>query len=169
MTVNVTPPEPARKPIVVGVSGSRASAAALRWAADEALRRHRQLHVVLIWSPEPRASYAPALHPGDSRQSMLRAGRVLATAVQAVLGPTPRADVTTEIAKGMPERTLVDRSAGAELLVLGSASAHDLAGHSIGPVIRTCLRHAHCPVVIVGPEQDDQLQGARRAAVPVGP
>jgi nucleotide-binding universal stress UspA family protein len=160
-----------QRPIVVGVSGSRASAVALRWAADEAVRRRRPLHVVLIWSPEHRASYAPALHPEDSRQSMLRAGRVLATALDAVLGPTPQGDVTTEIAEGTPERALVERSASAEMLVLGSASAPALAARSIGPVIRTCLGHAHCPVVVVGPEEGDQptavgLTARPAAAVP---
>ncbi len=83
---------------------------------------------------------------------MTRARRVLAATMQSVLGPVPVDDVTVEIAEGVPERALVDYSAGADLLVLGSASAHALAGSSIGPVIRTCLSHAHCPVVIVSPQ-----------------
>jgi len=49
------------------------------------------------------------------------------------------------------ERVLVDLSAGADLLVLGSASGLT-DGRSIGPVIRGCLSRAHCPVVVVGPE-----------------
>jgi Universal stress protein family len=45
----------------------------------------------------------------------------------------------------------VDASAGADLLVLGSASGR-LAGRSAGPVIRTCLSRAHCPLVAVRAE-----------------
>lgn len=158
MAVNgVTPADPVsvstRSPsIVVGVSGSRASVAALRWAADEAVRQHAQLRVVLVWSPEHRAAYAPPLHSDDPQQRLLRARRMLATTMLAVLGPMPHDDVTIEVAEGTPERALVDLSAGADLLVLGSASAHALAGSSIGPVIRTCLSHAHCPVVLVSPQ-----------------
>jgi nucleotide-binding universal stress UspA family protein len=143
-----------RRPIiVVGVSGSRASAAALRWAADEALRRHGQLRVVLVWSPQHRAAYAPPLQVPDEQQQMLHARGLLAATMQAVLGVAPRDEVMIEIAEGTPERVLADRSAGADLLVLGSASAHAMAGHALGPVIRTCLSHARCPVVIVGPEE----------------
>lgn len=152
----VTSAGPVPPRIVVGVSGSRASATALRWAADEAQRRHGRLQVVLTWTAEHRASYAPPLLGGDSRQQVQRASRVLAAAVQAVLGMTPRDDVTTEITEGSPERALIDRSVGADLLVLGSASAHAVAGHSIGPVIRSCLSHAHCPVVVVGLEEYEQ-------------
>ncbi len=153
---------------MVGVSGSAASAAALRWAADEAVRRRGQLRVVLVWSPEHRAAYAPALHARDRQQQMLHARRVLAATMQAVLGPMPPDEVTAVIAEGKPERALVDLSAGADLLVLGSASAHALAGGSIGPVIRTCLSHAHCPVVVVAPpvpaEHDQPGLGGLRAA-----
>jgi hypothetical protein len=35
--------------------------------------------------------------------------------------------------------------------VLGSAAGL-VSGRPIGPVIRACLSHAHCPVVVVGPE-----------------
>ena len=137
--------------IVVGVSGSLASATALRWAAEEAERRHGQLRIVLIWNPERRAPYAPPIGPQGRRLQRERAGQSLAATVRSVLGPAPRANVTTELVEGMAERALVDRSAGADLLVLGSASGF-LAGRSIGPVIRTCLSRAHCPVVVVGPE-----------------
>jgi len=136
--------------IVVGVSGSRASIGALRWAADEAARRHGQLRVVYVWCHEHRALYAPPVSPQHPGLQPVRAGQDLAAILQDVLGPA-QGNVSAEVVEGLAERTLVDRSAGADLLVLGSASAN-MAGRSIGPVIRTCVSRAHCPVVVVGPE-----------------
>lgn len=137
--------------VVVGVSGSTASADALRWAADEADRRHDILRVVRSWSAEPRAYYA---HPADGPQAAAlqrQASDGLDATVRAVLGSQPRDNVTTEVVEGMAERVLVQKSSGADLLVLGSASGLT-AGRSIGPVIRGCLSRAHCPVVVVCPE-----------------
>lgn len=165
-SADLVPGSTRRATIVVGVSGSRASAGALRWAAAEAARRHAELHVVLVWSPEHRAAYAPPLPAADVQHQMLRARRLLAATMQAVLGPAARDDVVAEITEGTPERALVDRSGGAELLVLGSAS-HAPAGYPIGPVIRSCLSHAHCPVVIIGPEDPSanvRSTGALRGA-----
>ncbi len=137
--------------IVVGVSGTPASAGALRWAADETERRHGQLKVVQIWSAEQHAYYAPPVWPEDLAPSEQRASKELAATLQAVLGDGPHGNLTAKVAEGTAERALVEQSAGADLLVLGSASGH-LAGRSIGPVVRTCVSRAHCPVVVVGPE-----------------
>jgi nucleotide-binding universal stress UspA family protein len=140
-----------RPTIIVGVSGTSASAGALRWAADETKRRHGQLKVVLIWSAEQHAYYAPPLSPHALAARERLAREELTAILQSVLGNGPHGNLTVEVAKGTAERALVERSAGADLLVLGSASG-GLAGRSIGPVVRTCLSRAHCPVVIVGPE-----------------
>jgi nucleotide-binding universal stress UspA family protein len=142
----------ATKPtIVVGVNGSSASARALGWAAGEADRIDAQLKIVLIWSVEPRAYYAPSISPGDYDRRQEHAAVTLAATMRVVLGSMPSGSVITVVAQGKPERALVEHSAGADLLVLGSASGV-ISGRSIGPVIRTCLSHAHCPVVVVGPE-----------------
>jgi nucleotide-binding universal stress UspA family protein len=137
--------------VVVGVSGSPASARALRWAADEAERRQGRLKVVLAWRPQRYASQAPSLVGEELAARQQRARDGLAATVRAVLGPDQAAAVSTDVSEGDPERALVDSSAGADLLVLGAASGQ-LAGRSIGPVVRTCLSRAHCPVVVVGPE-----------------
>jgi nucleotide-binding universal stress UspA family protein len=143
----------ARSPaIVVGVSGSRASVTALGWAAGEAARLHGRLHAVLAWTAPSHASYAPSPPPLDQEKCRECAHRDLAAAVRAVFGPAPPDYVVTEVVEGQPERALTEKSAGADLLVLGLASACGLAGRSLGPVIRTCLSRAHCPVVVVGPE-----------------
>ena len=52
--------------IVVGVSGSAASAGALRWAADEADRRHGRLRVFCVWQAESHAFYA---HPAGGPEA----------------------------------------------------------------------------------------------------
>jgi len=137
--------------IVVGVSGSPSSALALRWAAAEADRLHAQVRVVLIWNIQPRAHYAPAVSAAEYDQRHERAVAGLAATVSAVAGFVPQDAVTMTVAHGLPERALVEQSAGADLLVLGSAAGL-ASGHAIGPVIRACLSHAHCPVVVVGPE-----------------
>lgn len=143
---------PTRPEIVVGVSCSRASAGALRWAAAEAERRHVLLRVVHAWSHEPRAPYAPSGTQGTGAGPE-HASQDLAAILEAVLGPAQcgtAAIVRAEVVEGTAERALLDRSAGADLLVLGSAYG-SLSARSIGPVIRACMSRARCPVVVVGP------------------
>jgi nucleotide-binding universal stress UspA family protein len=138
--------------IVAGVSGSMASLGALRWAAEEAWRLQAQLTVVRTWHPELPAPYAvPSGHP-DAARLRQDAERGLAATLQQAFGPDAPAGLVSEVAEGMAERILVDRSADADLLVLGSTSVPTVIGRSIGPVIRSCLSRARCPVVVIGPE-----------------
>lgn len=139
--------------ILVGVDGSRASAAALRWAAAEARRRHAGLRVVRAWNPEFDAPYAPAGVRASAGQQRAAAGADLDAVMRAVFGSRVPAWVTVELVLGMAERVLVDRSAGADLLVLGSASPPTQTARSIGPVIRVCLSRARCPVVVCAADQ----------------
>jgi nucleotide-binding universal stress UspA family protein len=48
-----------RPRLVVGVDGSYAGSAALRWAADQARERHAVLDIVAVWNeaPEPPAGH----------------------------------------------------------------------------------------------------------------
>ncbi len=95
------------------------------------------------------------------RRSPRRSTRSSAASARAVTWPQrsgpcsapllPTMSVT-EIIEGEPERALAQKSEGADLLVLGSASARGPAGRPLGPVIRTCLSRANCPVVVLGPE-----------------
>jgi Universal stress protein family len=94
--------------------------------------------------------------PPNSRTPRLPAGRLIA-----------------ELVNAPPARALVDRSAGAEMLVLGTSRPPVQPGQpplAMGPVARICLRQAHCPVVVVGPddlpgEHDGQPGGKGHAAV----
>jgi nucleotide-binding universal stress UspA family protein len=141
-----------RPTFVVGVSGSAASAAALRWAADEAQRRGARLIAVRAWLPAQPAFYAVHADPHDADHECHAASAELAATLRAVFGAKPPSGLFTEVTEGMPERVLAERSAGADMLVLGSTSAPSPAGRSVGPVIRSCLSRAHCPVVIIRPE-----------------
>ncbi|MDQ2876841.1 MAG: universal stress protein [Actinomycetota bacterium] len=134
--------------VLVGVSGSRASAAALRWAAAEARRRSARLRVVRTWDREFTAAYAPAARSLTPDQQRGAACEGLAAEVRATFGEMVPDAVAAELKEGMAERTLVELSADADLLVLGSGSPAD---EPAGPVVRACLSHAHCPVVVVRP------------------
>jgi nucleotide-binding universal stress UspA family protein len=147
--------------VMVGVSGSVASAAALRWAADEAGRRGARLRVIRSWDPQAYAPYAPAAGrpaPGQQRDA---AGEELAALMCATFGSPVPEGVTMELAQGNAERLLVDCSAEADLLVLGSAAPAASRARSIGPVIRTCLSRAHCPVVVVSPAEQETARTGR--------
>jgi nucleotide-binding universal stress UspA family protein len=66
----------------------------------------------------------------------------------------PGTEVRTEVVDGLAARVLLDRCAGADMLVLGTASDESGAPRSAGPVIRACLRRAPCPVVVISVAQD---------------
>ena len=81
-------------------------------------------------------------------------GRALLGAAQleAARALTPDR-VSSELAVGSPARVLLDWSAAAELLVLGTAYPAGCSGNQVPPpmgsVARACVRSAACPVVVV--------------------
>lgn len=149
--------------ILVGVSGSPASRSALRWAADEAERRECRLRVVLVWQRETAASYAQQADRRDRTKCREQAWTVLTESVRAELGPGPWRSTSVQAVEGRIEQALVAASEDAELLVLGSGQPT-----LIGPVIRTCLVSAHCPVVVVS-RQARPTRVSAPAAAPVSP
>jgi nucleotide-binding universal stress UspA family protein len=140
---------PAVQRIVVGVDGSTESAAALRWACREASLRGAEVHAVHVREAKCHslASYAAAASPSpeDDIEEMWRS--VLPDGV----GATP---IRTEVIEGLAPRMLLDRCAGADMLVLGTASDVPGSSRSAGPVIRACLRRAPCPVVVISAAQE---------------
>jgi len=144
--------------IVVGVHGTAASGAAVDWAAREARRRGGAVHLVLARDPA-LLHQAPYARPADPAAGQAPA-RVLASAASRAAGLLPPGRVSSELADGLPARVLLERAAGAALLVLGADRPVGGPATALGPVTRACLRHSPCPVVIVA--QD----GGRDAAVP---
>jgi nucleotide-binding universal stress UspA family protein len=53
------------------------------------------------------------------------------------------------VVQGHPAQVLLDASAGAELLVIGSRGHGGFVGAMLGSVGQHCVHHATCPVVII--------------------
>lgn len=146
---------PAARRIVVGVDGSAESAAALRWAFHEALLRGAEVHAVRAWEAPHHgvASYAWSarvpMQPGCVADGVAAVTEDLRQMVQELAEPGLM--VKIEVAEGLPARVLLDRAVDADMLVLGSAN-HP-AMRAAGPVVRACVSHAPCPVVVIGAEQ----------------
>lgn len=163
----------------VGVSGSDASRAALIWAAREARNRGARLRVIQAWQPSPvRALYAAAWQSRRPQRSRASAAVLLAARVRSTLGDTPGLDVDIEVVEDPAERVLAGASAELDLLVLGSGGQSPVAqvdplvvDRPVGPVIRACLSHARCPVLIITPALAPALTGSAlsEAVDPSGP
>jgi nucleotide-binding universal stress UspA family protein len=138
--------------VVVGVNGSLASLAALKWAVRDAGLRRARLHVVCVLNPD-RKRAAP--YAGHARRPAEPADGLAPDAwlnglVRTTLGPAPEVPVDIDVVDGLAAKVLIGIAAGADLLVLGDPATSQL--DVIGPVARACLRHAPCPVVVVSAE-----------------
>jgi len=141
--VKSTPPR-----IVVGIDGSATARAALRWAICEAALDDAELEVVHAWhTPRlivPEAYSVELVEEGDIEQ----AARVLIAEELAKVGAgAGLVPVVRTPRHGTAARSLVDRSAGALLVVVGRSG---VGGHSLlGTVADQVAHHAACPVVVV--------------------
>jgi nucleotide-binding universal stress UspA family protein len=140
-------------PVVVGLDGTEASAAALAWACAEATAHHVRLVVVHVL--DPRVS--TAVYSSTDAEARGEHGdvpaRIKGLIDQADVGPVEQ---VFEI--GVPSRVLVRLAREARMLVLGNATHYHHAGHrdyddgcapALGSIARACVARAECPVVVV--------------------
>jgi nucleotide-binding universal stress UspA family protein len=141
--------------IVVGVDSSPAAAEALRFAVGEARLRGVPLRVLHVWqlpilpiSQDPFLAgplfEAPPIDPADLRRL---AQSQLDEMVAGIDGEG--VELEPALVEGAAAETLVEASAQAELLVVGSRGHGGFSGLLLGSVSHACAQHAHCPVVIV--------------------
>ena len=114
--------------------------------------RQASVHLVFVSLRYERASYSGS--PGVSPPGEDHAdGRTLLAAAELEAGRAlPPGRLSAELADGTPAKVLIDRSADAELLVLGSAypagQPADEVPPIVGSTVRACLHGAACPVVV---------------------
>lgn len=150
---------------MVGVDDTAASAAAVRWAVQEARLRQANVHLVCADDPGRRSRAPYAARPGPPRPEQDNAaGAALCAAEQHASQALPPGRMSSELADGSPAQVLINRSAGADLLVLGRAYPAEQpasqAPPAMGPVARACLHGAACPVVFADPASGNLLSTA---------
>jgi len=139
---------------VVGADGSPASARAVEWAAAEAELRSASLEIVSVWEDPYRywREGVPLAPGSDMEQAALRAStRVVEDAAEQVRAGHPALEVWAHALEGSPADLLVERSAQAALLVVGTRGRGGFTGLLLGSVSQQCVTHARCPVVVVRP------------------
>ncbi|MFD1546053.1 universal stress protein [Nonomuraea guangzhouensis] len=133
--------------IVVGVDGSAPATAAVEWAAADARRRGLDLRIVHVCEQWPHglAAFSAEYCAGALEAAADRA-RELAGEVE----------VTTELRAGNVIDDLIDESASADSVVVGSRGLGGFGGMVLGSVSAAVAGHAHGPVVIVrGPGREE--------------
>jgi nucleotide-binding universal stress UspA family protein len=148
--------------IVVGIDGSTSAANALRWGVEQAKLTGATIEAVYAWDPGPLVSLGmpPLVEWEPLREAaQARPGELVREAV----GAKPGVRILKKTVMGNPAQVLVQRSANADLLVVGSRGLGGLTGMLLGSVGHHCAAHSHCPVVIVHaaplPEKHEPQRG----------
>lgn len=139
--------------IVVGVDGSPGAGHALGWAAAYAAPGEQRLRLVHAHVPYSRQYPFDLTAAGPGLDAAEARGRAAAESVLADAAARVRAeadvDVVTELVEGDAAQALLERSAGADLLVVGARGLGGFAGLLLGSVSQRCVQHASCPVVVI--------------------
>jgi nucleotide-binding universal stress UspA family protein len=138
------------KTVIVGVDGSPSSHKALTWAADEAADHGADLIVLNVWEhtllpPAGSVSVSERYVPDPSQ----RTANDLLEEIKGVLGENPPLLVQPVVKQGNAAEVLIEQSAGAELLVVGTRGHGGFRGLVLGSVSQHVAAYAKCPVTVV--------------------
>lgn len=133
-------------PIVVGVDGSKASLSALGWAVRQAELTGATVEVVACWQWPSSTGWSVPV-PDDYRPDQT-AEAALAEIVDTARSENPSVTFRPRVMEGPAALALIEASAGAELLVVGSRGHGEFAGMLLGSVSEHCVTNAHCPVLV---------------------
>jgi nucleotide-binding universal stress UspA family protein len=126
--------------IVVGFDGSKGATAALGWAVHEAEMRGEKLCIIQAWTAGEFGTDAEIEAYTQSK---------LDTSVREALNGTTSVEYETLAVRGSAAKVLVEHSADADMLVVGSRGRGGFAGLLLGSVSQQVSAHAGVPAVVI--------------------
>lgn len=136
--------------VVVGVDGSEPSKQALAWGRILADCLGCDLEVVTAWHVPAVASPSGGWVPLPSDLHLAQdATEVLHSTLAEVFGDSPPIGLRATVRQGQPAKVLLDTSAQARMLIVGSRGGGGFVGLLLGSVSVACTEHATCPVLVV--------------------
>ena len=138
------------KTVLVGVDGSAGSHKALAWAAAEAADHGADLIVLNVWEravPPPAGS--PSVPDRGGAAPSERTAEDLLDEIKEVLGEDPPVLVQPRVKQGNPAKVLIEQSADAHLLVVGTRGHGGFGGLLLGAVSQHVAAYAKCSVTVV--------------------
>lgn len=130
-------------PVVVGTDGSPEAHAAVHFAADHAVATSAALEIVTCTGGHQVENV-------DERQLLPAADHIADAAASRVRRDHPEVVVTTRIEDGPAEVTLIEDSADAGLVVVGSRGRGAFTGLLLGSVSHAVIDGAECTVAVTG-------------------
>ncbi|WP_328697624.1 universal stress protein [Streptomyces sp. NBC_00342] len=148
--------------VVVGIEASRQARTAALWAATEADRRGRHLHIVHAGDTDRRAILSSTDTIQASRE---RARELLAGTADAVAERFPRLTVTKELSRQEPVAGLYAAAGNLGTIVVGSRGLGGFGALMLGSVSLGVVSRTKVPVTVVRGEPGRTETGTITAAV----
>ncbi|MEV7127631.1 universal stress protein [Streptomyces sp. NPDC093260] len=140
--------------IVLGLGESDTTAEAVRFAFREAEVRGCVLDVVRAWRTPAYDRHGDRLLPGGPADTYEEsATAVIDALLKAASAEHPQVRTRRSAVEGPAGKVLVDRSAAADLVIVGARRRTGRFGLQLGRVNHALLHHAQCPVAVVPQRQ----------------
>lgn len=141
-------------PVVVGVDGSPNSEQAIAVAFEEASLRDVPLVAVHAWNDityeDTRGTARILTQPETLEEGE---DRLLTERLAGWPEKYPDVEVRRLLVRDRPRHALLDISAEAQLVVVGSRGRGGFTGMLLGSTSQALVQHAQCPVLVVRPER----------------
>jgi nucleotide-binding universal stress UspA family protein len=139
--------------VIVGVDGTTASLAALRWAVESlpADAKITALRYIIPWVSDPLVPVDNSFNPTLVANAEAEVAKWVDEVVDASSRPGRKVRVQADI--GAASWALTTASRDADMVVVGHRDRSVLATRLLGSVADHTVRHSHVPVIVV-PEPD---------------
>jgi nucleotide-binding universal stress UspA family protein len=138
-------------PIVIGYDDSALAKAAVRRGLSLAAKLGVQVRLLRAWTvsnaPRPKTWEPGYVPPVDDFAAAVL--EELGVEVAGILAEFPQVEVSLEAPHGPAGRELVEASAQAQLVVVGSRGLGGLSERLLGSVSDEVTKRAHCDVLVV--------------------